>query len=37
VAVYIENTHIAIHFFVLTKPDDDNIIDGTSSGEECVF
>jgi len=36
-AFYIENKHIAHHCFLLTKPDDDKIIAGTSSGDECVF
>jgi hypothetical protein len=37
VAFYIENKHIALHCFLLTKPDGDKIIAGTSSGDECVF
>jgi hypothetical protein len=36
-AFCIENKHIAFHCFLLTKPDDDKIIAGTSSGDECFF
>jgi len=35
-AFYIENKYIALHCFLLTEPDDDKIIAGTSSGDECV-